>query len=551
MNTPRLLCAVAAAAAVPSYGFAGDVVVAPLLTEGDPVAAVGAVTLINNLAIDNAGSWFAEVDTDNADTGIDGALLLDGVLLLREGDSVGSPAGALLSSFDSISPNDSGQVSYNLFLDGTTGTGDDSGVYVDLGSGLQLIFQESNLAPTFSAGTPWLGFFETRLNDAQQLLVLGTVSDPLITTGSVDEGLLLIQLDGAGAILSTTRIAAEGDSILGVDGVIDDLEDGSHELALNDLGQVLWAGSTTGAAATDAFVALDAIPVAIEGGASPVAGRNWSSLASPELDLNNLGQYVLSGTLDGDAATNTLIEKSGQKFRQEGDAVPVAGLESFLLTGFGTGPVLINDRGEVLWFGDWDAATDDTGLFLDDELLLQEGDVVGGLTVAIIRGIQDGYAMSDDGSQIVVEVSYEGNIDGLVRITREGTVNTVVACFTNDGLLSALPAAPAVGDSITLTMDGSPYPLALVRVFLSGGTFGSPCGLFLPGIGEVILDLSFFPSLTMPNYVGAPSVDTFPIPDSNALIGTTLYFQGLFADLSGLDPQPLRVSNGLAVCFGL
>ncbi len=47
--------------------------------------------------------------------------------------------------------------------------------------------------------------------------------------------------------------------------------------------------------------------LAQEGSASPVSGRNWLSLSGPEMDLNNHTEYVFSGSLDGDAATDLLI----------------------------------------------------------------------------------------------------------------------------------------------------------------------------------------------------------------------------------------------------
>src|SRR5690606_31918004 len=107
---------------------AGQLVPEPLLVEGDSVDGLGAVTRIDNLAVNAQGLWLAEVDTDNADTEADGAILKDGQLFLREGQALNEPAGAFLDSFDAVAVNNHGFAGWNFFLDGTSGSGDDSGV---------------------------------------------------------------------------------------------------------------------------------------------------------------------------------------------------------------------------------------------------------------------------------------------------------------------------------------------------------------------------------------------------------------------------------------
>lgn len=531
--------------------------VVDLITEGDPVAGVGLVTRLDNLEANNAGAVLSEWDTDHANTDADQVVLAAGNLLLREGDAVPAPPNAAINSFDSIQLNDAGEVSYNLFLTGAgVGTGTDSGIYVDLGAGLVLVTQEGDPAPGFAGGATWQGFFETRINDSRQVVVVGTVDDPTIGTGSIDDAIVRYDLDAAGAVTGTAIVWSEGIPYVGGVDPIELLETGAHELAFNDAGQVLFAGNTTGDTASDGFVAIDGVPIAVESGASPVAGRNWSSLSSPEVDLNNSGGYVFSGSLDGDSASNLLIVRNGAKFRQEGDPVPAPGLETFSFTSFGSGPLLINDLGEVLWYGDWnDADTDvDTGLFLDDALLIQEGvTTVGGLVVDTVRGVQDGYAMSDDGLTIVAELVLVGNIDVLVRVDRDGTTTVLAACVPNVGDLSVVSGAPTIGQNIDFQMDLSPFPAALASVIGSPGVWPlGPCGLDLPGVGEVSIDIlsPVLLNLSLPPYAGAPTVGSFPVPASPSLVGETLYFQGLFIDATLTAVEPFRLTNGLAVTFG-
>src|SRR5690606_39176795 len=99
--------------------------------------------------------------------------------------------------------------------------------------------------------------------------------------------------------------------------------------------------------------------------ASPVAGRNWLSLSTLGVDLNDSGDYVYTGDLDGDSATNRVIIRNGALFAQEGDEPP--GITGFAITSFGVAPIVqISNAGSVLWYADWDDDTSrDTGLFLD------------------------------------------------------------------------------------------------------------------------------------------------------------------------------------------
>jgi hypothetical protein len=176
--------------------------------------------------------------------------------------------------------------------------------------------------------------------------------------------------------------------------------------------------------ATDSMIFKGSTLIALEGSPAPIAGRNWASVLSTEMSLNNDGDVLMSSGMDGAAADNLLIAKNGAKFRQEGDTLPA--FSPSLLTSFGTGPLLIADRGapdedpDVLWFGDWDNAdtTIDTGLFLDSMMLFQEGvDTIGGVVIDDIRaGVQDGAAMSDDGRYIIAKMNLVGSIDTAVLL---------------------------------------------------------------------------------------------------------------------------------------
>lgn len=159
--------------------------------EGDLVFESAQVTSIDNLAVNNSGSWLVECDTNFANTDTDGVLLRDGVLFLREGVSpLSGPPGAMVDSFDSVTLNNLGVGGFNFFLTGLP-TNEDSGVYVDS----DLVIQESNHATAdgLSPGTPYIGFFDVKINDADQLLIVASIDDPAIAS-TVDRALIVVDL---------------------------------------------------------------------------------------------------------------------------------------------------------------------------------------------------------------------------------------------------------------------------------------------------------------------------------------------------------------------
>jgi hypothetical protein len=458
-----------------------------VVLEGDNVAGVGLVTRIDNIAVNNLGEWLVEADTNNADTTADSVLLKDGVLLLREGDSLAEPVGASIGSFDSVVLNNLGNSAWNFFLDGTAGGSDDSGIYFNT----TLVVQESDTptAPGFSEGTTYIGFFDVKVNNGNDFISVLSVDDPIIPT-SVDRA--IIGFEGTEGGFTQVLIAKEGDVLPPQTEGVADFGTGPHSSALNDSGQMVIFVDLDGNTAVDGVIyffepvvalgprAFSFVKLAQEGDPSPVLARDWSSLSSPELDLNNSGEHVYSGSLTGDTASNLLIVKNGAKFRQEGDNPP--GIGGFTLTSFGTGPLEISDGGSVVWYGDWnDPNTDvDTGLFLDDQLLVQEGVTqIGGQTVDTLRGIEDGYHMSPDGSYIIFEAVLVGGVDGAFLIEFE---NPCPEDITGDGVVNVLdlielllcfgqPAVPGC-EAEDVNGDGTVNVLDLIDLLLE---FGQAC----------------------------------------------------------------------------
>ncbi|HKQ50577.1 MAG TPA: PEP-CTERM sorting domain-containing protein [Phycisphaerae bacterium] len=407
-----------------------------IVKEGDVVGGVGSISsgfgACENMAVNNSGDWLVESDTNNADTNIDGVILSGNghgafSLYQQEGAALASPPGASIDSWDSIRINNLGNASFNNFLDGTAGTTDDSGVYYNG----DLVIQEGTIAtaPGFSAGTPYIGWFETYINDNNDILMVASIDDPAIAS-TVDRALVKVN----GLSLTETLYAKEGDSPV-AGRFIADFGTGPHTTAFNNAGYALYSVDMDGTTNDDGLVvysngtsstilARESQPVA------GVPGRNWEVVIGASLDVNNFGDWVMIANMDGATTDDNAIIRNGTDvIAREGSSLPsIAG--GWALTAFGTGSVLIDAKGDVVWFGDWNDpdTTKDTGIFMNDQLIVQEGvTMVGGLLVTSISAVQDNMAMSDNGQWIIFEGVLNGTIEGafLVEVPEPGTIALV------------------------------------------------------------------------------------------------------------------------------
>lgn len=395
---------------------AGSASITTLLKEGDAVAGVGNVTIINNLAVNNTGEWLVEVDTDFANADQDEVLVKNGAPYLREDGGLADPPGSRIDSFDSINLNNSGHSGWNFFLSGTSGTLDDSGIFYDD----VLVIQESDTstAPQFSAGTRYIGFFDAKINNTNQIMVVASIDDPAIPT-TVDRALVIVEHDGSGGLLSESVLLKEADFPPGETDSITDFGTGPHESAFNDNGDILFFADLTGNTVTDGTIYCNTTLIAQEGSPSPVAGRNYELLSTRGLDLSNNIDHVFKANLDGTTTDDEMIVRNGASFIREGEGLPAIGAFTFTAFGLTSGPVQIDDMGRVFWFGDWnDPDTNvDTGLFLDDALLVQEGvTTIDGVVVDEIASGTDAFAISDNGGWAVFEATLVGGVSGAFRI---------------------------------------------------------------------------------------------------------------------------------------
>ncbi|MEM6675612.1 MAG: hypothetical protein AAF726_22365 [Planctomycetota bacterium] len=459
-----------------------------VVSEDDVIPGVGEISRIDGVSIASDGTAFIEVDTDNPDTAADSVLLRNGVLFLREDQALPLPPGARLGSFDGISAGPGGTVAMNLFLDGTTGTSDNSGIYF----GDTLVLQEGTAsnAAAFAPGTDYIGFFDAQFGAPDEILVVASVDDPTITS-SVDRALVVLTIDGAGNLLGESVVALEGEILPGQTEPIADFETGAEESDINASGQVIYGVDLAGDTATDRALYLDGTLLAQEGSPSPIPGRNWGSLTSVEVDLNDAGDYVFRSDVDGDTADDDVIVRNGAVFRRAGETLP--DIAPFVLEDFGSSiGVWLTASGDVIWFGEWSDpdSTRDEGIFFNDRLVLQKGvTTIGGSLVVDITDITEQVHVAPDGSRMLVECEIDGpggEIDVVVEIAFGLGTNCCDANANSTGVTARIAVAGSdVAADNDLTLSASSLPTFSFGFFLTsldqgfvmnpGGSAGNLC----------------------------------------------------------------------------
>lgn len=387
MRIPRLLVvAVSLALAAPLSAQSSIEIVAE---QDDVVTGVGEIDVFDNLVVNDNGEVVLIVDTDGITTSDEA--ILDGLLsvILQEAQALAAPAGATVKGFDSLTLNDLGESFWNLTLDGTAGSTDDSGLYF----GDTLVIQEGDVstATGFSSGTVYKNFRELKFNDNRKALVVLTVDDPGVGSTS-DRAMMRIEVDGSGNLVSETVIAKETSMLPGITSVADFAQN-PDQLAINNADQVMFIATGGGVS----ILYQDSTPLIEANTPSPVAGRDYSSQTSFGFDMNDHGDWVarvgLSGTQDG----NQALIKNGSVLIQKGDTHP--DISPFVITSLGAGPVHIGNAGRVLWYAAWnDNSTQNEGWFLDDRLIIQEGvTMAGGDVIYSVDNLARLSDLSDDG----------------------------------------------------------------------------------------------------------------------------------------------------------
>ena len=260
--------------------------------------------------------------------------------------------------------------------------------------------------------------------------MMASVDDPAIAS-TVDRALVKVNP----LSLTETLYAKEGDQPV-AGRFITDLGTGPHQTAWTNSGYALYFADIDGTTTDDGLVVwsngVSSTIVAREGQPVPgIAGRNYETLTGA-LDANNAGNWVTVANLDGATTDDSVVLRNGTDViaREGSSLASIGGI--FTFTAFGTGAVLIDAKDDVVWFGDWNDpdTTKDTGIFMNDQLIVQEGvTTVGGITLLSISGVQDNLAMSDDGRWIMFEGVLANGLDGafIVEVPEPTTLTLLAA----------------------------------------------------------------------------------------------------------------------------
>jgi len=517
-----------------------------VLKEGDVIPGLGVVTWLSGACVDDRAHGVVLVDSDFSDLLRDEALVLAGALLqAREGDPVPGPAGATIDGFSSFWRTNDGDVAMILGLRPLVGV-PFYGVYWN--ERLLALEDFPVGAPEVSLDTSWHVFDALKMNADNTVLVLGEVLNPDVP-GPREDVLVRFQLDSAGNLLATNVLATKAMFLPALNDVVATLGSTEHALALNEHGDFITyvKGATTPGAI---LINLETI-VAQEGSPSPVAGRNWSALgAVPRVSINDFGEYLFSGTLDGLTPDIYLIVKNGQKFAQEGDILP-AFSASPLSKGW-SAPNYIANSGDVYWLARTSARDDDAFMRNDRPILQENRTVVGGALVLSIEVTENAFHVSPDGRFFLGRVELQALGEALVLVDF-GVVVPMPGCQGNIGSLRVTEGLALPGDHLTFALDdGQAAGVTTVLTFSTGAAVpGSDCGLSTP-FGELLIaSATRFATLLGPAWMGtAVSIDV-PIPADLALVDTTTYVQGVFWDQGDVSPaENLRLTNGLRIEIG-
>ena len=569
--------------------------ITPLIGAGDSLPN-GLVTAIYNVDVNNVGSWMVELDTDNPDTLVDNAVVLNGAMIHQEGSSMGFPASHsswfYKSYVDSMDINDHGDRLILFNVGDSTGASSDRKLilWTSGATGATYPILEEDVTPCTVAGEPagalWDSIAEVWQNNNGTIVVAGRSN----TDG--DDMMAVITHDGAGNILSQTAFVVDGvihsTQFPGSTGThldtVQTLGVSKQNFAINNSGQKMFfvddqsygAGGTPDYTTVDAHYYIDLNEIAWEGDDAPTPGSfPYNHMSSAEVDLNDAGSWVAVWDDDnGDTTQDFFIVKDGVVFMQEGQAPPGIG-GGFVMTGAAWGGVQLSEGGDITWYCDWDDpdTTIDSGLYRNTNLLIQEGvTAIGGDPVDTISSSADGMACSDNGYYVIIELTLTTGGEGAYLIELapgnaycfgdgSGTPCPCAnvggpgqGCANGTGMGGVLAATGSASVSLSnLSLEVTQCPtgqpgLLFQGVNATGGGLGAVFGdgLRCAGGSVVRLETVFLDG----SGTGSSSVNV--ASKGGVASGDTRYYQFWYRDPAGSACGALfNLTNGLELTWGL
>ena len=504
-----------------------------LVLTGDVLPDLGTITEIYEVATNDQGDWLATVRTDSMSS-VESALFQNGEILWKPGDSLPGNPSEVFRGARAIQLDADGNYAWMEAVPWSIGAG--SGAYVgDVAYAAPAI---DVTVPGVAAGTTFKAVRDLALGSAGTLLVAAVIEDA--STGE-DVDLLVRFEPQVGGGVAQTLIAKSGDVFGSSPTPLEGFSTSTrpNRLDTNVHGSTLYLALfeqielTPGVfGATPNGVYQGGAELALSAAASPIAGVAWMGFPGSTVSLNDAGDHAYNGRLQASGSMWELIVKNGSKLVQTGDVLD--SITPFRLTEFGAsaatfsyGRVDLSEDGHVLWFGGWDDPDTgrDSGLFLDDVLVVQEG--VHGFAgipfddFGLFEEYTDrpSYDLSPDGNTIVLRAVLADGRIGAFRITPQfgltGSTSTI--------LLGA-GGAQVFDVDVGADFANAPY---LIAGSLSGTSPGLPISA----------------SWTLPLNVDTYTLQTFAHPNQYPLSGSfgTLdaagRAQGMFYLVAGQHPS--------------
>ncbi len=486
-----------------------------LLAEGDSTPAGASVRDILELQVGDDGTWLADALT-KLPFPIDRSLLGKSSEV-REGMRLDAPPGATLDDWSSMDRNARGDVALAATVRPFPAFSMDA-LYWN--QKLVALEGDAIASPLLPAGSSYDSFDVVRLDDRDTLIMVGMVHTPIVPFRR--PAMVAFQLDALGNVVSATVLATRNQSIASLSGaIVGLLASNENSIAVNGRGQILTSVLTT--LGTAILLDMD-VPLAVQGASSSV-GRNWLGLSPTHAALNDRGEYVLTGRLEGSTDTY-LIEKNGAKFAQEGDVIPA--LSPLPLAGSTGAPIHLANNGDVFWHARVQGAPDQAFL-RNHEPIVRVGTLVDGRKVVGLETDEHAFTISPDGRYFacIVELADDTRAALLLDF---GLVLELPGCAGNPGELALAAGQARVGQTIALAMDDGPAAGGFARIDFAAAPRlrGSECGVTTPA-GEVLISRRHLGSLFLAPWDGTrPTSVSIAIPDDLALLDKELYAQGSF-----------------------
>ncbi|QDV09367.1 hypothetical protein Poly30_49250 [Planctomycetes bacterium Poly30] len=516
-----------------------------VLQTGDVLTGGLTVSSIYSQAVSNTGSWVAVANTTDASSTSGTVIVQDGLVLMREGDTLLTGERVRYIVTADISPTGTVATAVTVYdASGTTGSigklAIDGRVVLSRGDAL--------VGPNVPAGAEVLQINDVRHRGAITL-ISGTIRD---NAQGERDALLLFQ--GIGSVTRTVDILAlEGAPTPGLSAPFTSL---NSRMALASDGTAAapvrigtFSNGTTA-------VVTDQGGIMEEGMPGPFPGSTWSAYQGPTVAAATGGRYAFCAhVLEAGGTATDVLMVDGAILAQLGQPHPAYPANP--IVNLGEVPLERSSAGEVFYT----SLVSGVGrvLAVDDEpLLVQNTSQASGIPIMSLGGATNSLAISDSGDYVLIQAGLANGQLALALVERSVGVATGCAVTANStGAPSALRGdGSAFASENRLVLEATDLPrfsFGYLNTSPSSGFVANPAG----SAGNLCLGGSVGRFIDQVGQSGSSGtittvVDTTRIPQplgaAAAQPGATWYFQLWHRDSSSSGPTS-NFSSSLAVTF--